>query len=227
VVRQTERFSQLLKKKLGQNADNKDMGNWSNAYVDQSLELISAAAEKGETEQALVQVKKALDYANTHQGVAKRARIDLALNGGRLSYGLRDFDQSRLFVDQAIILAHQERDYKMQDLEGLRCLLNGDFHQASEFDLTEARYNDSFTKADYKQLPALADTLLQATSSLPKDSYFSLVAKLNKGTAMVMTGDTAGKTRDYLKNIETLAIKGQDAEIADNCRQLLARMESN
>jgi len=196
-------------------------------HMDRLLSESEASYEKGDMEIGLEKVKEALAYSTAQSELPATARIDILLSGSRLSYGARDFDQSRQYVSQAIALAHQNQDYKMDDLEGVRCMLSGNGAEAADYNLRLAQFNTSLNQSDFSQLPALADGLIDATKSLPEDSFFRISALLNQGSALFLSGAKPSQTRETLTKVEALAEKAHDQPIVASCEDLLGRLKND
>jgi hypothetical protein len=244
-----ERFSQLLHDKLGAKSEQSlnetpvsgapvsgapvnetpvsqnisDTG--AQKHIDNLMSAIAAASDKGDFETGLAKVKEAAAFALANPVVTARARIDIALSGGRLSYLAHDFDQSRQYICQAVALAHQNQDYKIEDLEGLRCILNGNGSEAQAYDICSAQFSESLSKSDFDRLPSEADNLITAAKALPEDSFFRLQAQLSKATAMVYAKKNVGETKQYITKVQALALKAQDSEVGEECARLLAKLE--
>ena len=131
------------------------------------LVKIDAAYEQGDTDIGMQKVKEALGYTAVHSDVSARARINLLLGAARLTLKIHDNDQSRSYINKAIGLSHQNDDYRIGDLEGIRCLLDGNYKNAARFNMLFSDFNDKLTHSDFKNLPALADQLLAAAKPLP------------------------------------------------------------
>jgi hypothetical protein len=194
-------------------------------HIDKLLGEIETAYQKGDTDLGLKQVSQALAAAQGTPELPTTTRIDIFLAGGKLSYRAGNFDQSRQYIDQAIALAHQNEDYKMDELEGLRCLLNGNGQQATDYNMQLSQFNEKLSQSDFDQLPTLADGLVAATKTLPDDSFFSLQAQLNRATAMLLTGAKPNQTELCIKKVESLAHKAHDQPIVANCVDLLVRLK--
>ncbi len=174
----------------------------------------------------LLKIKEALAYSKAHSELPATLRIDALLCGSKLSYGAHDFDQSRQYISQAVELAHQNQDYKMDDLEGVRCMLSGNGGEAAEYNMHLAQFDTSLSQSDFTRLPALADGLVGATKSLPEDNYFRLSALLHQGSALYLSGAQPSQTREALIKVQSLAQKAHDQEIVASCQDLLGRLKN-
>jgi len=205
---------------LGTGAYDKTSDARARPHVAELLGEIEAAYGRGEMDSGLTKVKEALACLP-----GPKARIDILLSGVRLSFQAHNFDQSRSYVSEAIDLAHQNQDYKMDDLEGLRCLLNGNSSEAADFDIHMSEFNESLSKSDFVKLPALANALVSATKSLPDDSFFLLRARLSRATSMLLSGGSKpGEAEAYIKQVEALAQRAHDLAVVANCEELRAKI---
>jgi hypothetical protein len=205
---------------LGTGAYDKTSDAQGRQHVAKLLNEIEAAYDRGEMDSGLTKVNEALASLP-----GPKERIDVLLSGVRLSFQAHNFDQSRSYVSEAIDLAHQNQDYKMDDLEGLRCLLNGNASEAADFDVAMSEFNESLSKSDFAKLPALANALVSTTKSLPDDSFFLLRARVSQATSMLLSGGSKpGEAEAYIKKVEALAQKAHDVEVVANCEELRSKI---
>ncbi|MBS1996183.1 MAG: hypothetical protein JSS86_07735 [Cyanobacteria bacterium SZAS LIN-2] len=229
---QSARFNSLIAQRLSAPAASASATATTASASDVSamagiLAEVEDSYRKGDTNTGIGRVNKGLIYFSATPGLPVSNKIDLLIGGAKISHKAKNFDKAREYVNEALDLSRAGGAYQMGAIEGLRLLLNGDETAVTTFNEKLMRYNDALEKNDVQQLPALADGLVDASRSLPEDSYFRLEANLSKAAALKLSGGSPASVKDWLSQTQGQAEKARDQAVVQQCRALLSAYTKN
>ncbi|MBU6453362.1 MAG: hypothetical protein KGS72_16390 [Cyanobacteria bacterium REEB67] len=177
---------------------------------------IDNACKSGDYQGGLKTVATGLVYCQQHPDVQRVAELDLLLLGIKLANKTGQFDQARLYADRGLASSRLFQDYKMDEFEGLSCLLGGNLAVAEQYQKLLTSFNDNFRRNQNDRLAAIADALVRETAVLGEGNFFRLNAQLARAVSLNL-GKKQSEALVVLKELRAAAAKVHDLRLVTVC----------